>query len=178
MLYFVILAGLALLPASTADIVSCHCDVSRPETLEARQCSLCREAEKQPAGVDVFFLKDVNPTKPNRWLALPRVHGRALADLTPAQRLDLLTKSVAKAKELFGEEWAIAYNSPHVQTQCHVHFHLGKWMPAVEESGFVFSKSLADAPLPLDGTGFWIHPVPGGLHLHAGELITETVLLR
>ena len=37
------------------------------ETLDARPCSLCREAEKQPADTRIFFLKDVNPTKPGRW---------------------------------------------------------------------------------------------------------------
>ena len=42
--------------------------------MKRRQCSLCREAEKQPADQSIFFLKDINPRKPNRWLALPRAH--------------------------------------------------------------------------------------------------------
>src|ERR1035438_4332636 len=77
-----------------ADIVTCTCDVTRPETMEARQCGLCREAEKQPAGVKVFFLKDANPSKPNRWLALPRSHERSIELLSDEQRADLLAAAV------------------------------------------------------------------------------------
>ena len=51
------------------------------------ECGLCREAEKLPQDPSVFFLKDINPRKPNRWLALPRAHTHAFADMTPAQRL-------------------------------------------------------------------------------------------
>ena len=54
--------------------------------MAARECSLCREAEKQPAEPGVFFLKDVNPRKPNRWLALLRQHvdgDNPLAAMTP-----------------------------------------------------------------------------------------------
>ena len=58
-----------------ADIRNCRCDASNIAAMEEhRECSLCIEAEKQPAYVDVFFLKDKNPTKPNRLLALPRMH--------------------------------------------------------------------------------------------------------
>ena len=70
------------------DIVTCSCDPARPETLEARQCGLCREAEKQPAGIKVFFLKDANPTKPNRLLILPRKHypgPHSLAEMSPEE---------------------------------------------------------------------------------------------
>ena len=70
----------------------CQCDPARPQTLEARQCSLCREAEKQPAGELFFFLKDSNPRKPNRWLILPRAHSpgmHRLSDLSPKQRARL-----------------------------------------------------------------------------------------
>ena len=175
---FVFLAALAAFVVVRADIVSCSCDITRPETLQARQCSLCREAEKQPAGTPVFFLKDVNPTKPKRWLALPRVHDRSLDQLTPEQRKELFTAAIAKAKELFGNDWAIAYNAPEVQTQCHVHVHIGKWMAAVENNQFVTVKRVEDIPVPAKGEGFWIHPVGDALHVHTGELITETVLER
>ena len=46
---------LCLLPLSRADVRACHCDVAIPESLEARECGLCKEAEKQPAGCTRFF---------------------------------------------------------------------------------------------------------------------------
>src|SRR5947209_11713055 len=103
-----------------ADIVTCACDPANPASLEARQCSLCREAEKQRPDTKVFLLKDVNPTKPNRWLILPRAHDRSIDELPADLRAELFAAAIAKAKTLFGDEWAIAYNAPGVQTQCHV----------------------------------------------------------
>ena len=67
--------ALSLLPLSRADVRNCLCDVAVPETLVARECSLCVEAEKHPADIEYFFLRDANPTKPHRWLALPRLRG-------------------------------------------------------------------------------------------------------
>ena len=164
--------------ATRADMVTCTCDVSRPETLAARQCSLCREAEKQPADVKVFFLKDANPSKPNRWLALPRSHERSIDLLSSEQRAYLLAAAIAKAKELFGDEWAIAYNAPSVQTQCHVHLHIGKLIPGVETGQFITATKIEDIPAPPPGEGFWIHPQGNLFHVHSGEKITETVLER
>ena len=161
-----------------ADIVDCLCDVTRPETLAARQCSLCREAEKQPAETQVFFLKDTNPTKPNRWLALPRVHDRAIGQLTPELRTALFRTALDKAKSLFGNDWAIAYNAPELQTQCHVHVHLGKWMPAVENTQFITVQRIDEVPVPPKGEGFWVHPAGNALHVHTGDEIAETVLVR
>ena len=160
------------------DIVSCGCDPARPETLEARQCSLCREAEKQSPDVTVFFLKDANPNKPKRWLALPRIHPRSLDQLSDEQRAELFAAAIAKAKSLFGDEWAIAYNSPSVQTQCHVHVHIGRLIPGVETSQFITATKIEDIPLPAKGEGFWIHPQGNLFHVHTGEQITETVLER
>ena len=54
------------LPALAQVSAGCYCDVAKPETMEARQCSLCKEAEKQPPDVKFFFLKDANPMKANR----------------------------------------------------------------------------------------------------------------
>ena len=164
--------------SARADIVDCHCDASRPETLSARQCSLCREAEKQPADTQIFFLKDVNPTKPNRWLALPRMHDRSFDQLPAGLRAALLRAAVDKAKSLFGNDWAIAYNTPELQTQCHVHVHIGKWMPAVENAQFITVQRIEDVPVPPKGEGFWVHPAGNVLHVHTGDEIAETVLVR
>lgn len=161
-----------------ADIVTCACDPGSPATLEARQCSLCREAEKQPAVNAIFILKDVNPTKPGRWLALPRMHDRAIGQLPADLRVELLAGAIAKAKALFGEDWAVAYNSPSVQTQCHVHLHLGKLIQGVETDQFITATKIEDIPSPPQGDGFWIHPQGNLFHVHTGEQITETVLLR
>lgn len=175
---FILLAGLLAASLLHSDIVTCGCDISNPATLEARQCSLCREAEKQPADAKVFFLKDANATKPNRWLALPRVHNRSLDQLTAEQRADLFAAAIAKAKALFGDDWAIAYNAPKVQTQCHVHVHVGKLIQGVETNQFITVTKIEDIPLPPPGEGFWMHPQGNLFHVHTGEQITETVLLR
>ncbi len=175
---FVFLAGVLAAGLLRADIVTCACDVSNPTTLEARQCSLCREAEKQPPDTKVFFLKDVNPTKPNRWLVLPRVHDRSLDQLTPEQRAELFAAAIAKGKALFGDDWAVAYNAPNVQTQCHVHVHVGKLIQGVETDRFITVTKIEDIPVPPKGEGFWMHPQGNLFHVHTGEQITETVLLR
>lgn len=163
---------------SRADIVTCACDVARPETLEARQCSLCREAEKQPAEVKFFFLKDANPSKPKRWLALPRSHERSLELLSDEQRAGLFAAAIEKAKQLFDDQWGIAYNAPSVQTQCHVHLHIGKLIPGVETSQFITATKIEDIPAPPPGEGFWIHPQGNLFHVHSGEQVCETVLER
>jgi diadenosine tetraphosphate (Ap4A) HIT family hydrolase len=175
--YFLLFTALCA-SFARADIVTCHCDPARPETLQARECGLCREAEKQTGNAPVFFLKDINPTKPNRWLALPRVHARSFDQMSAEERSQLLRAAMEKGKELFGADWAIAYNAPEVQTQCHVHLHIGKWMPAVENADFTTVKRIEDVPVPKKGEGFWVHPVADGFHVHEGEQITETVLLR
>ena len=174
LLTFVLLAAAAL----HADLVNCACDPARPETMEARPCSLCREAEKQAADVKVFFLKDTNPSKPGRWLALPRIHPRSLDLLNDEQRAELWSAAIAKAKSLFDDQWAIAYNAPSFQTQCHVHVHIGKLIPGVETSQFVVATKVEDIPVPVRGEGIWIHPQGNLFHVHTGEQITETVLER
>lgn len=173
----ILLAALAVF-ALRADIVNCACDVTRPETLEARQCSLCREAEKQPPNTRVFILKDTNPTKPNRWLALPRSHERSIDLLDGESRGYLWAAVVAKGKALFDDNWAAAYNAPSVQTQCHIHIHIGKLIPGVETDAFTVATKIEDIPVPVKGEGIWIHPAGNLFHVHTGEQITETVLER
>jgi diadenosine tetraphosphate (Ap4A) HIT family hydrolase len=149
--------------------------------MQARQCSLCGEAEKQDAGRAVFFLKDINPRKPNRWLALPRRHidgAHHLHELTPKERTALWKAAIDKARELWGDEWGLAYNGPKARTQCHTHVHIGKFLKAAETGGgFVLVDGPEAIPVP-ENVGIWVHPVGRKLHVHTGEQITETVLLR
>ncbi|MEK7404629.1 MAG: hypothetical protein AAB225_05935 [Acidobacteriota bacterium] len=181
MLKLILAVALALPQITRIDDAGCGCDPKRPETMEARPCSLCREAEKQPDDPPIFFLRDANPRKPNRWLALPRAHrdGKtALHDMNPAERTALWTAAIEKARELWGEEWGLAYNGEKVRTQCHMHVHIGRLLKGVETERFVVVKGPAEIPLPEDGAGLWIHPHGKRLHVHLGEHLCETVLLR
>jgi hypothetical protein len=173
------LAALLLFSAlSLADVRNCVCDLSSAESMAKRECGLCREAEKQPPDPPVFFLKDINPRKPNRWLALPRAHVHLFTEMSPAQRLVFWTAVIQKARELFGDKWGLAYNGDVSRTQCHAHVHIGRLLDEVETRNFVVVDGPADIPIPRDGSGFWIHPEGNKLHVHLGEEITETVLLR
>jgi diadenosine tetraphosphate (Ap4A) HIT family hydrolase len=164
-----------------ADVRNCACDVTKPETMAATNCSLCREAEKQPVDQGVFFLKDANPTKPNRTLALPRKHTAGphnLFDLDAADRTELLNAAIAKGKELWGDQWGVAYNGVERRTQCHAHVHIGKLVADAEAGQFTVLDSAADIVVPKDGTGFWIHEVNGKIHEHSGEQVNEFKLER
>jgi hypothetical protein len=175
-------AVLAAWGLARADVSRCACDVSNPATLAGRECGLCKEAESQPADVPVFFLKDNNPRKPNRWLALPRFHGKgghALSEMTPDQRTALWAAAIGKAREVWGDRWGLAYNGDIARTQCHAHIHIGKLLEGIETDNFVVVSDVSQIPAPIDGTGLWLHPAPGGkLHVHLGEQVCETVLLR
>jgi hypothetical protein len=178
-----ILAALLLTAAlAHADISHCSCAVENPETLAARECGLCKEAESRPADEAVFFLKDINPRKPNRWLVLPRAHGKGghgLADMTAAQRTALWTAAIEKGRALWGDKWGLAYNGDISRTQCHAHIHIGKLLDGIEIDNFIVVDGPSRIPVPKDGTGLWVHPAENGkLHVHLGEQITETVLLR
>lgn len=165
----------------SADVRQCACDITKPESLEARECSLCKAAEQQPVETSVFFLKDSNPRKPNRWLALPRAHypgGHPLREISPEERTALWTAAIAKAAELWGNGWGLAINGEEQRTQCHTHIHIGKLLDAVETADFTVVASSAEIPLPEGETGLWVHPVAGKLHVHTGQQITETNLLR
>ena len=149
--------------------------------MSTRECGLCKEAESQPTEPPVFFLKDINPRKPNRWLALPRRHikgGHSLADMSADQRTELWAAAMEKAKSLWGNDWGLAVNADENRTQCHAHIHIGKLLDGVETGRFVVVSGPAEIPVPEDGGGIWVHPDAGKLHVHLGEQITETVLLR
>ncbi len=167
--------------AAHGDIAGCVCDPEDAASLKDRTCSLTREALAQPESPAVFFLKDINPNKPNRMLALPRkVHRRVhtLADLTAQERTQLWTEAIGKAKELWGEEWGLAFNGDEMRTQCHPHVHIGKFLKAADREGGVLVEGPEHIPVPKDGTGLWVHAKGGKLHVYLGEDLTETVLLR
>jgi hypothetical protein len=161
--------------------VACPCDPKDPQSLrENRQCSLCEAAEQQPPGTVFFFTQDNSPLKPDRLLALPRQHSPGLhrmEALSPETRLALWTAAIAKAKELWGDHWGVAYNAEKLHTQCHVHIHIGKLIDGVEWGEFKVIDGPEQIPLPGEN-GLWIHPVNGKLHVHLGEQVTENVLLR
>src|SRR5437870_13667085 len=95
-----VFAVLFLAGCAIASATDCACDVKVAESMLARQCALCREAEMQSAEPKIFFLRDVSPRKPNRWLALPRTHGTAnheLHEMSLADRTALWTAAIAKA---------------------------------------------------------------------------------
>ncbi len=163
------------------DVTKCACDIGNPGGMRARECSLCAEAEKQPADAEIFFLKDINPRKPNRWLALPRVHGTVghpLHELDRAAQAKLWNAAIAKAKQVWGGEWGIAYNSEKHRTQCHGHVHIGKLLKGLAPGKFYDVDRVEQIRVPTDGTGIWFHPVGRKIRVHTGEGITETALLR
>ncbi|HVW87640.1 MAG TPA: hypothetical protein VHB50_23295 [Bryobacteraceae bacterium] len=164
-----------------ADVRDCACDLKAPDVAAVRSCSLCVEAEKYPADQPVFLVKNKDPNKPNRWLALPRgmYDGpNPLARMSPAERLALWTAAIGKARELWGDSWAIAMNGDIARRQCHAHVHIGKLLDGKEtETGF-YVDGPAGLPAISDGTGLWFHPEGNRLHVHTGEQINETVLMR
>jgi hypothetical protein len=174
-------ALLLLLWTGHADVRDCACDHSRPESLEPRDCSLCRATEAQPSVPAYFAIRDASPNKPNRWLALPRFHGRNpqdLAGMTPQQRTAYWSFAIGKARDLWGGAWGLAINSLERRTQCHMHIHIGRLREGVENDRFVTVDGPADIPLPREGDGLWVHPAGGKLHAHSGNDSPELLLER
>lgn len=177
---FVCLLAAALPLAAAVD--RCGCDPAQVDTLKERACSLTNEAVRQPESLEVFFLKDANPRKANRTLALPRriVPGKMheLRHLSAAERAKLWRDAIARAHEMWGEEWGVAYNGTKVRTQCHLHLHIGKLLKGVDSGKAIYVNRVEDIPVPQDGTGLWVHPAGKRLKVHLQEQICETVLLR
>jgi hypothetical protein len=164
-----------------ADVRDCACDLSLPGIAEVRGCSLCIEAAKHLSSERVILVKDSDPTKPNRWLALPckTIDGaNPLAQMSAADRLELWNAAIAKGVELWGDGWGVAMNGDIARRQCHAHVHVGKLLEGKENDNGVYVESAAQLPVISDGTGLWFHPVNGKLHVHAGEQVNETVLMR
>jgi diadenosine tetraphosphate (Ap4A) HIT family hydrolase len=179
------------------DSWNCPCDHSRLEMLAYPPCSLCWEAEEQPPDVVYFFVRDIDPLKPNRWLILPRAHTRGMqhfSDLNAADSQVLWAAAIEKAKALWGNQWGLAVNGDGGNTQCHAHAHIGKLPDGVEDRSILFKKGRAPVPgkeqitlkgpedikAPANGESFWIHPFEGGLHLHIEDRLAsaEFVLMR
>ena len=174
------MSALAVLPLG-ADIRGCVCDAARPETMEARECSLSRTALAQPPEPQFFIVKDVSPNKPNRWLAVPRFQKpgpQDLAGMTPAQRTAYWTLALARARELWGDKAAVAVNSAGRRSQCQMHIHIGKLMEGSENEHFMVVDGPADIPLSRDDDGIWVHPAGGKLHVHWGDTAPELLLER
>jgi diadenosine tetraphosphate (Ap4A) HIT family hydrolase len=168
-------------PAARSDVRGCECIVESALTAGIRGCSLCMEAEKRPASEKVFTLKDSSPTKPNRWLVLPRASydgANPLKQMPAEIRLELWSKAIAQGRELWGESWAVAMNSDRARTQCHLHVHVGKLLADQERPTGTYVNSPAELPVISDGGGLWFHPVGNRLHVHVGEDTPEFVLLK
>jgi diadenosine tetraphosphate (Ap4A) HIT family hydrolase len=167
-----------LLIAFVADIRGCVCDPVRPETMQGRECGLTLEATHQAADTAVFFIKDANPTKPNRWLAIPHALRHSLNEMTPEERSAYWSAAIEKARSLWQDQWGIAINSYERRTQCQLHAHIGKLLDTTDRSGGILVDRVSDIPVPPEGTGIWIHPEGSKLRVHSGEAAPETGLMR
>jgi CDP-diacylglycerol pyrophosphatase len=185
-----LVAVLLTVSAVRADIRGCVCDISDARSAAQRTCNLCAEVAKHSADGPVLFVKDVNPTKPNRWLALPKARtgetrfdgANPLPRMSQAERDAFWSAAIAKARELWGDNWGIAMNGDQARTQCHLHAHIGKLLDEGRdeddtESG-IFVDSVSQIPAPADGTGLWFHPLHNRLHVHTGGQTTEHILAR
>jgi CDP-diacylglycerol pyrophosphatase len=178
---FVAYSVLLAVCAIRADVRDCVCDLSSPETAQIRGCSLCVEAEKHPASERIVYVKDNDPAKPNRWLAMPRKAfdgADPLVKMSAAERLELWNAAIAKGNELWEDRWAVAMNGDIARRQCHLHVHVGKLLDGKELDNGYYVDGAAQLPAPSDGTGLWFHPSGKRLHVHTGEQITESVLMR
>jgi CDP-diacylglycerol pyrophosphatase len=170
-----------LAAAAIADVRNCVCDLTNPAVAQNRSCSICIEVEKHPAGERLILIRDNDPAKPDRWLAVPheKVDGaNPLAAMTAEERALLWSVAVSKAREVWGEAWGIAMNGDIARRQCHAHVHIGKLLEERESDFTTYIDSIAELPAIADGTGLWFHPVGKRLHVHLGEQITETALMR
>ena len=165
-----------------ADVRDCVCDLRSPAIVQTRGCNLCRIAETHEADANpAFLLKDNDPLKPNRWLALP--HGvydgaNPLARMSASERLALWTVAIEKGRELWGDGWGVAMNSDLRRQQCHAHVHIGKLLDGQETSDGFYIDGPAQLPAIADGTGLWFHPSGDRLHVHPNGQATEYVLMK
>lgn len=160
-------------------VVSCPCEHGRPQSMKSRVCSLCGTADEQAE--EVYFLKDINPHKPNRYLALPKAHDLGLqstAHLSKELRELLWQRAAERAEELYPGRWGLAQNSHYFRTQCHAHIHIGPLSPEVEDTGGRLYKSVAEFPNVGPEKGIWLHPKNDGYCVHLDRDLAEIVLVR
>jgi diadenosine tetraphosphate (Ap4A) HIT family hydrolase len=135
--------------------------------------------EGQPEGGRFLAIRDANPNKPHRWLALPRFHGtnpQDLSEMTTKDREAYWTFAIRQATEVWGTQWALAVNNLERRTQCHMHIHIGRLSEGAEDDHFVTVKGAAEIPLPREGDGLWVHPAGSALHVHWGNDAPELLL--
>lgn len=149
---------------------ACACDHRNPESLSARNCSLCRVAEKRSERV--FLLADIDPKKPNRWLVLPKEHAgtgvQGLSDLRVELRHEMALFAVAEGDRLYPGGWGLAVNPLQERTQCHLHVHLGplrKGIPCSNE-GTTTADPAAIFDFPGAEGDVWIHREGKVFHIH------------
>ncbi len=99
-----------------------------------------------------------------------------MSALTKSDKQELWKTAIAKAQELWGNEWGLAINAEGFRTQCHTHIHIGKLIKGLAPGKYVDVKNIADIPAP-GATGIWVEPKGNLLRVHLGELVTETVLI-
>ena len=61
---------------------------------------------------------------------------------------------------------------------CHAHIQVGRLIEGLETARVVVVDGPAQIVTPADGSGLWVHPEGSKLHVHLGEQLTQTVLLR
>jgi hypothetical protein len=167
-----------LLLAFVADIRGCVCDPAHPDTMTGRECGLTQVAIKDSGNEPVFFIQDANPTKPNRWLAIPHALHHTLEDMTPLERNAYWSAAIAKAQALWKDQWGIAINGEERRTQCQLHAHIGKLLDTADRTGGDLIDQVEDIPVPPPGTGIWIHPEGSKLRVHPGQQAPELGLMR
>jgi diadenosine tetraphosphate (Ap4A) HIT family hydrolase len=179
---WIVVLALGAAFALGSEMDRCACEAPGAEAPAALRCSLCRLAEKRPAGEPFFFLKDNSPLKPDMWLILPHSHAAdgptPLSKLTQEERTKFWTAAIARARALWGVHWGLALNGDEVRSQCHMHVHMGRLLDGVEQGQPLVVGGPAEIPVPKDGSGLWIHAAGDKLHVHVGEQGTEGVLER
>ena len=168
----------AILLLFLADVRGCVCNPADPQTMPGRECSLTLVTMGQGLASPVFFIKDSNPDKSHRLLAIPHALHHTLDDMTASDRTAYWTAAIAKAHELWGDDWAIAINSLARRSQCQLHAHIGKLLATVDRTGGTLVARAEEIPVPPNGDSIWIHPEGGKFRVHIGDSAPEVGLMR
>jgi diadenosine tetraphosphate (Ap4A) HIT family hydrolase len=179
LLAFLLIGGLMVSADPPMPAVGCPCEHGDAASMGSGVCSLCKTADEQTE--DVYFLKDINPNKPNRYLALPKAHVRglqAVGEMSAPERERVWTAAIQRARELFGERWGLAENSYFFRTQCHAHIHMGPLSPDVKDEGGRLYGQPKDFPAVGAEKGMWVHPKDGKYCVHLDRDLAEIVLVR